>query len=366
MKFSVSQSSLNLALSIVGKGLATNSTIPILSGIYLKAADGTIELQTTDLNISIRHKIPANVEEPGITVVSGKLLTNIVKTLPDAAVTFESTPHNIAIHCERSSFKLTTLEAEDFPEFPSLALDRSIELPSKTLSQMISKVYRVTSKDNSRPILQGIQLTVENNTMRLVATDSYRLAVCDTHTDTDSKEPFSVIVPGGTFHEVLSLPSMTEKILIGTTDSQVAFVFNNTTFISRRVEGNFPNYRQLLSSNCKTSVKFEAGLLAPALKRVSVIAAANPAVKFIINVNDATMTLEAFAPDQGASSETLSVEVEGEDITIALNHRYVADCLAAVSDTDKLTLELEGPMRPGVFKSYGDINYLYLLMPVRL
>jgi DNA polymerase-3 subunit beta len=366
MKFSVSQNSLDTSLSIIGKGLSSNSTIPILSGIYLNASDGTLELQTTDLNISIRHKIAANVDEAGVAVVSGKLLTNIVKTLPDAAITFESTPHGVNIFCERSSFRLNTLSAEDFPEFPTFALDRSIELPSEILSQMVAKVYRVTSKDNSRPILQGIQLTVENNTIRLVATDSYRLAVCDTHVDTNTQEPFAVIVPGSIFHEVLSLPSMTEKILIGITDSQVIFVFDNTTFISRRVEGNFPNYHQLLSSDCSTSLKVLTKDFSAALKRVSVIAATNPAVKFLVKSETNTVTLEASAPDQGESSETLNVEVTGDDVVIALNHRYVSDCINAVSDDTMLTLELEGSMRPGVFKTYGQINYLYLLMPVRL
>jgi DNA polymerase-3 subunit beta len=231
---------------------------------------------------------------------------------------------------------------------------------------MVAKVYRVTSKDNSRPILQGIQLTVENNTIRLVATDSYRLAVCDTHVDTNTQEPFAVIVPGSIFHEVLSLPSMTEKILIGITDSQVIFVFDNTTFISRRVEGNFPNYHQLLSSDCSTSLKVLTKDFSAALKRVSVIAATNPAVKFLVKSETNTVTLEASAPDQGESSETLNVEVTGDDVVIALNHRYVSDCINAVSDDTMLTLELEGSMRPGVFKTYGQINYLYLLMPVRL
>lgn len=367
MKFSVSQSSLEVALSVVSKGMASNSTIPILSGVYLRAQEGTLELQATDLTISIRHKIPANVEEPGETVVSGRILTSIVKTLPDAAVTFEAEAHGVSITCDKSSFRLNALESADFPEFPAYELSRSVELPSEVLSQMVSKVYRVTSKDSSRPILQGVQLTVENNTIRLVATDSYRLAVCDTHVETAGlAEPFSTIVPGATFHEVLGLPSMTDKILVGTTESQVVFAFGNTTFISRRIEGNFPNYRQLLSGNCSTSVKIPTAEFASALKRVSVIATSNPSVRFDVDAEGGVMTLAASAPDQGESSETLSVEVEGNNVVIALNHRFVADCVGAVGNVDTMTLELEGSMRPGVFKSYGDINYLYLLMPVRL
>ena len=173
MKFTVSQSSLAKALLVVAKGMATNSTLPYLSGIYIKAEDGTLEFQTANLTISIRHKIAANVEEDGATVVSGKVLTSIVKTLPDAAVSFTMTPktHVLELSCGKSHFRLNTLDASDFPEFPAFALERSIELPSALLDEMVDKVYKVTSRDTSRPILQGVLLSVEKNTIRLVATD---------------------------------------------------------------------------------------------------------------------------------------------------------------------------------------------------
>ena len=366
MRFSISQGTLDTALSVVAKGMAANSTIPVLSGVYLKAAEGTLELQTTDLTISIRHRVAANVEDPGVAVVSGRMLSSIVKTLPDAAVLFESSLHGVTISCGKSTFRLNTLEPADFPEFPAYELSRTVELPSGRLSQMVSKVYRVTSRDASRAILQGIQLTVENNTIRLVATDSYRLAVCDTHVATEVEEPFSAIVPGGTFHDVLGLPSMTETVQIGTTDSQMVFSFGNTTFVSRRIEGNFPNYRQLLSGTCTTTVTIPVPAFSAALKRVAVLATANPSVRFEVSADGSTMRLAASSPDQGESSEVIDVAVEGEDVVIALNHRFVSDCIAAVDSSAELTLELEGSMRPGVFKSYGDINYLYLLMPVRL
>ncbi len=367
MKFSVSQSSLAQALSVVAKGMATNSTLPILSGIYIKAEDGVLEFQTTNLNISIRHKIQANVEEGGTTVVSGKILSNIVKTLPDAAVTFEGSGHVMSISCDKSSFRLNTLEPSDFPEFPEFALSRAIELPSALLSEMVDKVYKVTSKDTSRPILQGILLSVEENTIRLVATDSYRLAVCDSNAETSSSdEAFVTIVPGTTFHDVLGLPSMTETVLIGTTDSQVVFVFGNTTYISRKIDGTFPNYRQLLPPSCSTSVKIDVEQFAAALRRVSVIALANPSVRFDVDADGGVMKLSASSPDQGESTELLPVEVEGESMSIALNYHYVFDCVNAAGSEKEVTLELQSTMQPAIFKSYAQINYLYLLMPVRM
>ena len=369
MKFTVSQSSLAKALLVVSKGMATNSTLPYLSGISIKAADGTLEFQTANLTISIRHRIAANVEEPGETVVSGKVLTSIVKTLPDAAVSFDMAAGSrvVEISCHKSRFRLNTLDAADFPEFPVFALERSIELPSALLSEMVDKVYKVTSRDTSRPILQGVLLSVEENTIRLVATDSYRLAVCDSNVETSSSdEAFVTIIPGATFHDVLSSPSMTDQIMVGTTDSQVVFVFGNTTYVSRKIEGNFPNYRQLLPSTCNTSVKLDASQFGAALKRVSVIASSNPSVRLDADVDGHLMGLSASSPDQGESSELLDADVEGSSMSIALNFHYVLDCVNAVAGTDELALEMQGSMQPAIFKSYGKINYLYLLMPVRM
>ena len=367
MKFTVSQSALSEALAVVSKGMASNSTLAVLTGIYIKASEGTLEFQTTNLTISIRHKIAANVEEEGETVVSGKILSNIVKTLPDAAVEFEGGDRGVSILCDKSSFRLNTLDARDFPEFPQFDLEQTVELPSALLSDMVDKVYKVTSKDSSRPVLSGVLLTVADNTIRLVATDSFRMAVADSNVETSSLEgTFETIVGGNTFHDALTLPSMTENVLIGTTDSQVVFVFGNTTYVSRKIEGNFPNYRQLLPSGCATSVHLDAAQFGGALKRVSVIASSNPSVRLDADVDGHLMRLSASSPDQGESSELLDADVEGQTMSIALNFHYVFDCVNAVGGTDGLTLELQGPMQPAIFKAYGKINYLYLLMPVRM
>lgn len=366
MKFTVSQSSLMRALSVVAKGMGTNSTLPILSGVYIRAREGAIEFQTNNLTISIRHLIPANVEEEGETVVSGKVITNIVKTLADSAVTFEGGDRQITVSCDKSTFRLNTLNPADWPSFPELTPDRTIELPSELLSRMVDKVYKVTSRETSRPILQGILLTVEDNTIRLVATDSFRLAVCDSSVEAAAGETFRAIVGGAVFHDVLTMPSMTDTIQIGTTESQVVFTFGNTTFVARRIEGNFPDYKQLLPPSCGTAVTLDTAEFSAALKRVSVIALQNASVRFDIDVEAGLMKLSASSPEQGESTELLPIEGEGQSLAIALNYHYVFDCVNAVSGSGALRLELQGPTQPGIFKSNGKVNYLYLLMPVRL
>lgn len=158
MKFTVSQSSLTQAIGVVMKGVASASTLPILSGVLVKAQDGILEFQTSNYTISIRHRIAAHVEEEGEMVIPCKMLSNITKTLPDAPVTFELSERQVLISCEKSSFRLNTLDANDFPEFPAYAIESAVELPTDILSEMVGRVWRVTSTDKARPILGGVHM----------------------------------------------------------------------------------------------------------------------------------------------------------------------------------------------------------------
>lgn len=366
MRFTVSQSSLSKALSLVSKGISPHSTIPVLGGILIKASGATLEMQTTDLDTSVRHKIAANVEEEGETVISGRVILNIIKNLSDSAVTFDGGDGTITITCDKSSFHLNTLNASEFPAFPEIVMDRSIELPYTTLSEMVEKVHKVTSRDTSKPILSGIYLNVEQNLIRLIATDSYRLVVCDTNVDTPNlTEPFDLIIPGTTFHNALSLIDTSNTIIIGNTSNQVIFVSGNTTYISRRIEGTFPDYRRLLPSNCLTSVKLKVSDLSGALRRVSSIATSSSSIHLDVDKEHAQIILSSTTPDQGDAREVIGTQVEGQDNRFYMNYRYLSDCLAALSPEDEITLELQESVRPGVFKSYSKINYLYLLMPVK-
>ena len=367
MRFTVSQSALAGALAVVQKGIAAASTLPILSGVLVRAADGVLEFQTSNYTISIRHRIAARVDEEGQTVIPCKMLVNICKTLPDAPVNFELVERQVSITCEKSSFRLNTLDAGDFPEFPAFALERSVELPANVLTDMVARVWRVTSTDKNRPVLNGVYMTVENNTIRLVATDSYRLAVCDTQVETSALEDsFELNVPADAFNYVLSITGGQGTILVGSTDTQVVFQAGNTTYVSRRIDGTYPNYKALLPQTCATTVKIDVEALSSALKRVAVVAQANAAVKFEISAEAGLLKLSAISNDQDAATETLDVDVEGASGVIAFNCHYIFGCLNVLGHEKEITLELRSYSQAGVFKSYDKINYLYLVMPVRI
>ncbi len=366
MKFIVNQQSLAKALGVVSKGLASQASSAILSGVLIRAAEGTIELQTTNQTIHIKYRLAAMVEEEGAVVVSGKMLSNIVKELPDAAVEMTTDGNQLSLSCERSRFKLNTLAVDDFPEFPTYALERSVELPAEVLSVMEQRVSRAVSRDTSRPILTGILLTLSEGALRLVATDTFRMAVCDTQVEGAGLDgEFEMIVPSGAFHDVLTFAQGEGTILVGVTQNQVVFETGDVTYVSRRIEGTFPNYRAILPDSSNTQISCRVDALNSALRRMSAIASSHPSVTLDVDADGQLITISAKSPDAGEAVESLPATISGQNVTIILNYRYVFDCLTALKDVEDVAIELRSSREPALFKALGKVSYLYLLMPLR-
>lgn len=365
MKFSINQSELQNALSIALKGIATRSTLPVLSGIYVEAKDDHLTMQATDLELSIQYTAPALIEEEGKTVFPGKLFFDIVKNLPDAAVHAETGEDSAIITCDASSFSIKTLDAEDFPGFPQVATEQTISVPFSQFASMVKRVARVVSKDESRAILTGVLITFEGETLKMVATDSYRLAITETHLGEPSAEGFQAVISGSFMQELASLQRSDEPITIALAENQIVVTYQDTVFINRRIEGNFPNYRQLLPDSYSTRVKINVDHLVSAVKRTSILGQQSSPVKFAIDTNNQMIQLSAAAQDVGSAQETITCQGEGDCVDIAFNYSYVLDGLTSVEEDD-VYLEVQGGMRPGIFKSAGSENYLYLVMPVRI
>ena len=353
MKFSINQSELQNALSVVLKGIATRSTLPILSGIYLDAHDDTLTLQATDLELSIQYSVSALIEETGKAVVPGKLFSEIVKNLPDV------------ITCDTASFSIKTLDAEDFPGFPHVDVQQEVSIPFTQFASMVKRVARVVSKDESRAILTGVLITLEDTTLKMVATDSYRLAITEAELPESSAEEFQAVIAGSFLQEISSLPRSEDDLKLALAENQIVVTYHDTVFINRRLEGNFPNYRQLLPDSYATRVSMDVGHLVAGVKRTSLLGQTSSPVRFDINMASQTVQLSAVAQDVGSAQETLSCEGEGEDVEIAFNYAYVLDGLSSVN-TDNVFLEVQSSMKPGIFKADEGENFLYLVMPVRI
>lgn len=364
MKFSISQAELQNALGVVSKGAAAHSTLPILAGVHMHTEEDAVVFQTTDLDRSIQCRVPALIETSGETVVPAKLFTDIAKNLPDAAVHFEASNRTASIICDSATFSIRTMAADDFPGFPTIEVEQSVEIPFMEFADMVKRVARVVSRDETRAILTGVFITVVDGQLRMVATDSYRLAMSDNARVTGLGE-FSATVSGAFLRELAGLPLSEQPVSISVSFNQVMVKYQDIVYINRRLEGNFPNYKQLLPNAYNTRVTFNTKDLLAAVRRTSLLSHTSAPVKFDINIASQTALLTATSQDVGSVQEIVRVEAEGEDVVIAFNSAFVQDGLQAMP-TESTHLDIQNSMRPGIFRATGDAGFLYLIMPVRL
>ena len=365
LKLSISKSELQNALAIVIKGVSTRSTLPVLSGILLEATGDSLVLQATDLELSIQYSTAALVEEEGKAVVPGKLFSDIVKNLPDAAVHVEADEENALVTCDSSSFSIKALNYEDFPGFPHVEASQRIEVPFTKFAAMVKKVARAVSKDESRAILTGALVTLEENHFKMVATDSYRLALAEVELSDSAADEFKAVISGSFLQDIASLPKTESNVQIALAENQILVSCEGTVFINRRIEGNFPNYKQLLSGKHGTRAKIDVSHLVAAVKRTSLLGSSSTPIKFDLNAASQTVQLSAASQDVGSAQETLSCSIEGDDAEIAFNFAYVLDGLSSVS-SDSVYLEVGTSREPGIFKAEAPEKFLYLVMPVRI
>jgi DNA polymerase-3 subunit beta len=365
MKVTIARGALLEALSAASRGLSSRTTLPILSGIHITAAGSSLTLQATDLEVSIKTACEARVDESGVTVVPGKILTDIVRSLPDAAVTIEATTTGSAsVSCGQSAFSLKTLAADDYPKFPDVTPAEAIELPTSTFTTMVHQVAKAVSRDETRPILTGVLMVTEPGTLRMAATDSYRLCVRELPVPGLLTE-MEVVVPGKALEDASKLAAAVETFTFGVSENQVIFTFGQTTFISRRIEGTFPNYKQLIPKEHTTRIVIDRNELFEAVKRVSVMVQHNTPLRLKADIATHTLTLSASTQGLGDAAEDIQVTPEGEDVEIAFNHGYLVDGVA-VMDCETVAIEVTSPLKPGVLKPSDDDDFIYLLMPVRL
>jgi DNA polymerase-3 subunit beta len=365
MKLTIEKSQLTQSLTIVSKGMLSRTTLPILSSVYIETTERGITLRTTDLEISIQHTIDALVEESGATVVPGKLLTDIVKSLPDAAITLEQKQDELLIYCLDSRFSLHTLNPADFPTFPQIENHTTITLPAGVLAPMVKKASRAISKDESRAVLTGILIKITEDTLQLVATDSYRLAVAKTKLERENQEPIALITPGIVLDEIARLISNEEEICISESENQIVFSFGTTTFVTRKIEGSYPNYEAIVPNEKNCSAVVDAQALLSAVKRVSITAQQHTPIRLAVSPESQNIEVSSKTQDVASATEFVPAHIEGEATEIGFNHQYIIDGLNAV-DTEEVLFEAQGSLKPGIFKSVGEGYFFYLTMPVRL
>lgn len=365
MKFSINQSELHNALSVVVKGSSARSTLSILAGVYIKAEDGLVTLQTTNLELSIRMSVPALVEEKGETVVPAKLFTDIVKSLPDMAVRIEAEDMAATVFCDSTTFSLKALNPLDFPAFPEVEAEQETQFPFNVFASMVKRTAKVVSHDETRVVLTGVLVSRTGTTCKMVATDSYRLAVSEVEVKTSATQDFEAVISGSFLQDIASLPSSEDPVTLAMNENQIIVTYQNTTFINRRIEGTFPNYRQLIADGFVTRATLSTQALTEAVRRVSLLSNKISPVQVKVDAESGVVTLLTNAQDVGNAQESLICEVQGESVDIAFNFSFVLDGLNSIG-TDVVHLDLFGSIKPGILRSAEGENFLYLIMPVRV
>jgi DNA polymerase III subunit beta len=362
VKFRCDRDALSEALQIVQRGVSSRPGIPALTGVLMEAATGgTLTLTTTDLEVSAKLALDVQVSEEGTALVPARLLADMVKSLSDAPVDFDADQGQARISCAAYEGSLRLLPAEDFPSLQGPG-GTKVVVEAPRFAEAVSQVARAASRDEARPVLTGVLVEVNREGVTLVATDSYRLAVRDLTATAEGEA--KAIVPERAMSEAGRAASSDEKgeVEVFLDASQVSFRIGSLALTSRLIEGEFPNYRQLLPEAYESRLIVSRQLLIDAVRRVGLLARDTTPVRMEFNAFG--VRLSSSSPDLGQAVEAVEARYEGEDITAAFNPNYLADGLAAASG-ESVRLEVRDGLKPGIVKGEGE-EFTYLVMPVRL
>ena len=362
LKTTCSREELSHALGIVSRGVSTRTTVQILAGILLEAADGKLRLAATDMELSLRSSLEAKVDTEGSVVVPGRLLLDIARLLPEAEVSLEHRLEEavVEVRCGSASYRLHTYNAEDLPRLPDTQVDRH-EVDRQTLLETVARVSRSASRDESRPVLTGVLVHFEPGKLVMAATDSYRLSVKETVLEGTVPE-LEAIVPARALGELARIAGEGENLTLGVHENQVVFGSGDAWLTTRRIDGQFPNYKQLVPEAFEHEVALPRDELLDVVRRVSVMAQRNSPLR--LRFADGELTVSAQTQDVGEARESLPVSFGAEALEIGFNAEFLRDGVESVTG-EQVRLKLISPLRPAVLQGESD-DFLYLIMPIRL
>jgi DNA polymerase-3 subunit beta len=363
MKFSVSKDKLLEGLATVQNVVSTRTTLPILSNVLIQASEGEIRLTTTDLDVGVRGSVEAQVERSGATTLPARRLFSIVRELPAAEIYFDVDTKNLAsIRSGSSYFKILALPEEEFPPLARFDGAKLFMIAQKDLRDSLKKTSYAISTDETRYVLNGILFSFKDNKLTLVATDGRRLAMVDLELEFPRSQEIDIIVPTKAVLELQRLVKDDGEAKVSVGENQIAFELNNTLLVSKLIEGNYPNYRQVIPGEAKERVTLERETFLNAVRRVSLLASEKSnSVKLIFSKSN--IDIVATTPEVGEAKESLPAMYKGREFSIAFNPEFLMAPLRNLS-TDEIYLDLIDEMSPGVIKIQGP--FLYVLMPMRL
>jgi DNA polymerase III subunit beta len=350
-------------LGIVSRGVSTRTAVLVLSGILLRAEAGRLHLAATDMELSLRGSLEAEVAADGSVVVSGRKLLDVVRALPADEVSIEHLPEEgvVQIVSGTASFRLHTFSTEDFPRLPDIELAQLYAVEKDALLDTISRVQRAASRDESRPVLTGILVRFEGGKIIMAATDSYRMSVKETTVEGQLPD-LEAIIPARALAELSRVAASAGEIQLGVHENHVVFGADGTWLTTRRIDGQFPNYRQLRPEAFEYEVPVARDELADVVRRVSLMAERNSPLR--LRFAEGELTISAQTQDVGEAKESLPVQFSGDPLEIGFNADFLRDGIESV-EGEQAVLKLISPLRPGLVTGGGD-DFWYLIMPIRL
>lgn len=375
MKFRADRTEFAEAASWALRSVGARATLPALSGVRLEVREDRLLLSSTDLEIASELSIPVAAEREGVALVPGRLLGDVVRTLPPAGVSAEADGDRLRLVCGRAKFDLRLMPAEDFPPLPEPAADATrAVLKAEEFVHTVGQVARAASTDDARPVLTGISLEATAGTLTAAATDSYRLAMRTVPWEHGTER--TALVPRRALVEAQrSADALGSDVRLVLEASQVTFLFSDRRITTRLIEGKFPDVRQLLPADHDRRLEVDRAELLEVVKRVAVVGgdSTSTVTPVTLHLTADTVRVTAGSGEVGQAEESLPGTLEGEDLDIAFNPRYLGDGLD-VAGSERVCLEFRDELKPAVLRPVsadtdqtrtgGD--FLYLLMPVRL
>lgn len=361
MQFNCVKSQLLESLLTVQRAVSSKIVIPAMSGILI-IADKDVSLFATDLELSIKTVLNADIQTPGKVILPAKYLTEIVRNIQSEDISITVSDEIANIKGGKANFKINTLHFDEFPDTAPEELETIGFIQSGLFKKAVSYVIRASAKDESRPVLSGVLLKMEEYNIELASTDSYRLAVYKDIIEQPQSSNIELIIPGKVMDEIIKIMGNVEiKIEIEANNSHVKFTIGNVQVVSRLIDGQYPPYQQLIPNEFNHSIEVNIADLIASIKRIASIAAQNP-LKFNFDKNSLKIT--ATNQGIGEAEDILDIQYDGETQEIAFNSNYLLDGLTVIEE-DTATLNLNEPVKPVLLRSNKE-NFNYIIMPVRV
>lgn len=364
MIFTCEKQKLQEGILITQKAITGKTNMKILEGILINATESGITLIGSDMDISIKTKVEADVKEIGKVVIDSKIFGEIIRKLPDSLITIEVIENDtVQISCEKSVFNVVYMNGDEYPTLPEINNNDYIEIPQNVLKNMIKSTTFAIAQDETRPILQGVLFEIKDKNLNLVALDGYRLAIKSEYLETDMN--IQIVIPGRNLNEVSRiLEESDDEVKITFTNNHILFNLGETQIISRLLEGSYVNYNSLLPQEHKITIEVEKQKLQSSIERASLMAKEGNSYLIKLDVQEDYLIITSNS-QLGKVKEELSITLQGESIEIAFNSKYLLDVLKNM-DGDNVILEMTSSVTPCVITEKNSESSKYLVLPVRL